>query len=39
LYRSAFMDHRLDEEVHRAEETKLRAELLEAQLELVVRRD
>jgi polyphosphate:AMP phosphotransferase len=38
MYQSAFLEHRLDKEAFRSEEPKLRAELLEAQLELVERR-
>jgi AMP-polyphosphate phosphotransferase len=38
LYQSAFLEHRIDKESFRAEEPKLRAQLLEAQLELVERR-
>ena len=38
MYQSAFLEHRLDKAAFRAEEPKLRAELLEAQLELVEKR-
>jgi polyphosphate kinase 2 (PPK2 family) len=38
LYQSAFLEHRIDKESFRAEEPKLRAQLLEAQLELAERR-
>ncbi len=39
LYQSAFLEHRLDKASFQAEEPKLRAQLLEAQLALVERRD
>ena len=35
MYESAFLEHRLDKASYKAEEPKLRAELLEAQLDLV----
>ena len=38
LYQSAFLEHRLDKASFQAEEPKLRAQLLEAQLALVERR-
>ena len=38
MYQSAFLEHRIDRESFRAEEPRLRAQLLEAQLELVERR-
>ena len=39
MYQSAFLEHRLDKASFRAEEPKLRAELLEAQLELAEKRE
>ena len=39
MYQSAFLEHRLDKASFRAEEPRLRAELLEAQLELAEKRE
>ena len=39
MYQSAFLEHRLDKASFKAEEPKLRAELLEAQLELAEKRE